>query len=471
MHQQLKKGLIKGFTVVELLIVIVVIGILVGLIIVGYNGVVSGARDKAVLSDMDGVEAQVARYATKNSGQLSAVLSWYSADSPNSNIDFVPTPGNIVDVSANDKDYCIRIFNPSSTKYKTLLDAAKKESSTGACTRLAPSDGAIAANPQVNNGVVTTPAGLSSGYVDATGSAARFSGPYSIDDGPDGNLYITDYGNNRIRKMTPEGVVTTIAGSGTAGYADGSGTAASFRQPIGIAVDSLGNIFIGDSNNHVIRKITPDGTVTTFAGAAGILGNTNGTGSGARFGFLHDLAIDSYDNIYVADQYNRLIRKVTPTGTVTTLAGSGTSTHADGTGVAASFTNPMYLTVDRNGNVFVSDNNRLRKVTSVGVVTTLAGDGTVGYADGTGSAARFSGLYGVDVDYSGNVYAADASNGRIRKVTQAGVVTTFAGNGTLSSIDGTTTSASFRYPYGIVVTPSGAIYNIDNSGHRVRKIE
>lgn len=461
----------QAFTIVELIIVVAVIGILATVSIVGYGAIQANARDKAVLSDIEGVASEVTRYSVKNNGTYGSAIVWYSPSGMNPNINFTPSSGNVIDVSVNSIDYCIRAYNSSSLNYTSLGTAATKESSAGACSRVAPSSEAIAANPQVNGAVVTTLAGSNSGYVDATGTAAKFSGPYDIDDGPDGNLYITDYSNNRIRKITPAGVVTTIAGSGTAGYADGTGVAASFRQPIGIAVDSLNNIFVGDSNNHVVRKITPAGVVTTFAGTPGIYGSTNGTGSGAKFAFLHDLAIDSSDNIYVADQFNRLIRKITPAGVVTTLAGNGVATYADGTSLTASFTSPIFLTVDINNNVYVSDSDRLRKITPAGIVTTLAGDGTAGFANGVGTAARFNGLYGITVDYAGNIYASDSGNVRIRKITPSGAVTTFAGNGIVSSIDGTATGASFHYPYGLVMTPSGTIFVLDNLSSRVRRIQ
>ncbi|MHB8522477.1 MAG: NHL repeat-containing protein, partial [Limisphaerales bacterium] len=214
-------------------------------------------------------------------------------------------------------------------------------------------------------GVVTTLAGLagSSGSADGAGSVARFWGPSGVGLDSAGDVYVADYWNSTIRKVTPEGVVTTLAGGGH-GSADGTGSTAWFYQPAGVAVDSAGNVYVADTWNHTIRKVTPAGVVSTLAGLAGGIGSADGTGSAARFNFPFGVAVDKATNVYVADYGNHTIRKVTPAGVVTTLGGlAGSYGSADGTGGAARFWGPSGVAVDSAGNVYVGDtfNNTIRK--------------------------------------------------------------------------------------------------------------
>jgi hypothetical protein len=321
--------------------------------------------------------------------------------------------------------------------------------------------------------VVTTLAGSgSSGSADGTGTAASFRGPSGVAVDGSGNVYVADDSNHLIRKITPGGVVTTLAGSGSLGSANGTGTAASFRGPSGVAVDGSGNVYVADRSNHLIRKITPGGVVTTLAGS-GSAGSADGTGTAASFSYPEDVAVDGSGNVYVADRSNHLIRKITSAGVVTTLAGSGSEGSTNGTGKAASFYLPSGVAVDGSGNVYVADDSNLliRKITSGGVVTTFAGSsGYAGSADGTGTAASFFSPRGIAVDGSGNVYVADRHNQLIRKITSAGVVTTLAGSGSSGSADGTGTAASFSNPYGVAVDGSGNVYVADSDNHLIRKI-
>ena len=269
------------------------------------------------------------------------------------------------------------------------------------------------------------------GTNDGTGSNARFHTPGGAAVDSAGNAYVADTDNYTIRRVTPSGVVTTLAGlAGSPGSADGTGSSARFLNPGGVAVDSAGNVYVADIGNYTIRKVTPVGTnwvVTTLAGFPGILGNADGTGSAARFYNPYCVAVDSAGNVYVTDEGNDTIREVSPVGThwvVRTLAGlAGSPGTNDGTGSAARFWYPWGVAVDRVGNVYVGDyyNSTIREVTPVGtnwVVTTLAGlAGSPGTNDGTGSAARFLSPSGVAVDSVGNIYVADRWNSRITKGT------------------------------------------------------
>jgi sugar lactone lactonase YvrE len=330
---------------------------------------------------------------------------------------------------------------------------------------------------QANSGVVTTLAGFTvSGSSDGTGSAARFWFPYGAAVDSTGNVYVGDSSNHTIRKITSGGVVTTFAGlAGSNGSTDGTGSAARFYEPLGTAVDSGGNVYVADRYNYIIRKITPGGVVTTLAGLAGSLGSADGTGSAARFFQPRGVAVDSGGNVYVTDVVNRIIRKITSGGVVTTLAGlAGSLGSTDGTGSAARFTVVDGIAVDSGGNVYVADSSRhtIRKITSGGVVTTFAGlDGSNGSTDGTGSAARFKGPTGVAVDSGGNVYVGDSGNYRIRKITPGGVVTTLAGSAYAYN-DGTGSAAGFKFPRGVAVDSTGNIYvaEADFSSHQIRKI-
>ncbi|WP_158237235.1 cadherin domain-containing protein [Aquimarina sp. MAR_2010_214] len=307
------------------------------------------------------------------------------------------------------------------------------------------------------------------GFTNGTGTSAQFSTPIGVDVDSNGNIYVADRNNNVIRKITPAGVVSTFAGS-TFGYADGTGTAAKFHAPYGIAIDANDNIYVGDYINHRIRKITPAGVVTTLAGS-GVVGSADGTGTAAQFNEPYGLDVDSNGNIYVADYGNNRIRKITPAGVVTTLAGSS-SGFADGTGTAAMFKAPHDVAVDNNDNVYVTDgfNHRIRKITPVGVVTTFAGTNQ-GFADGTGTQARFNTPEGITIDNSGNLYVTDRSNHCIRKITSTGVVSILAGSNDFGFVNGTGATARFRQPAGITVNASGVFYVTDESNHSVRKIE
>ena len=322
----------------------------------------------------------------------------------------------------------------------------------------------------------TTLAGTAGAYgaEDGTGSTARFLPPMGVAVDRAGSVYVADTGNHTIRKITSGGVVTTLAGmAGNSGSTDGTGSDARLNYPNGVAVDNAGNVYVADTFNSTIRKIASSGAVTTLAGLAGSVGTADGTGDTARFNNPTGVAVDGAGNIYVADMGNFTIRKITSGGEVTTLAGTpGSQGSADGTGNIARFFAPNGVAVDNAGNVYVADlgNSTVRKITSNGEVTTLAGTaGVTGSTDGTGSSARFNQPNGVAVDSAGNVYVADTGNSITRKITGAGVVTTLAGNASLIGwSDGTGSIAHFNLPSGVAVDSAGNVYVADTSNFTIR---
>ena len=328
------------------------------------------------------------------------------------------------------------------------------------------------------SGVVSTFAGTlsSPGTTDATGSAARFHYPSGVAITSAGAIYVADTDNDTVRAITTAGAVTTIAGlAGRTSSVDGQGAAARFEDPFSAAVDADGVVYIADSAAHVIRRITPDGAVTTWAGSPGSFGSTDGTGSAARFYSPFGVAVDTAGNVYVADSLNSAVRKITAGGVVTTLAGTARSRgSADGTGSAARFDQPFGIAVDANGNVYVSDAtaNAIRKITPAGVVSTFAGlAGTGGSTDGTGTSARFVVPYGVAVDTTGTVFVVDHGNHTIRRITSAGVVTTLAGTaGSAGSTDGSGAAARFKYPSGVAVDRQGNVFVADTDNQVIRQI-
>jgi sugar lactone lactonase YvrE len=310
---------------------------------------------------------------------------------------------------------------------------------------------------------VTTLAGATAGFADGSGAAASFSRPTGVPVDAARNVWVVDNVNNRIRKVTAAGMVTTLAGAAAPGAVDDTGAAASFKLPTGGAVDAAGNVYVADQGNNRIRKITAAGVVTTLAGAAA--GYVDGTGTAASFSDPRAVAVDKAGNVYVADGINQRIRKVTPAGVVTTLAGSGTFAFTDGTGAAASFANPSDVAVDLAGNVYVADrgNHAIRMVTATGIVSTVAGTGSPSFSS-------FDNPTGIAVDLAGNVYVADTSNHRIQRVAASGKVTTLAGLGNDTFADGAGATAGFSYPQGVGVDATGNVYVADTGNARIRKV-
>ncbi len=327
------------------------------------------------------------------------------------------------------------------------------------------------------DGTVSTVAGVAGkvGNVDGAAGVALLKGPGRVLADGAGNVYISD-NNSAIRKLAADGTLSTWAGgTGAAGSADGRGAEARFSFPNGIAVDAQKNLYVADQDNATVRKISAGGVVSTLAGKAGAWGYADGRADTARFSGVGGMAVDANGNAYVTEFYNHTVRKITPAGVVSTLAGAaGQSGYADGSGATARFNGPNNVAVDRQGNVYVTDygNNAIRRITPDGLVSTLAGATQAGSADGAGGAARFNGPNSLALDAAGNLLVTDAVNNTVRKVTPAGMVTTVAGKpGEVGGADGVGAAARFNYPWGIAVDRAGAVYVADSGNNSVRKID
>jgi sugar lactone lactonase YvrE len=307
---------------------------------------------------------------------------------------------------------------------------------------------------------------------DGSGSSASFSGPMGLAVDSTGAVYVADSGNNKIRQFDPaNNSVITITGIGSVGAADGPISTSSFNNPSALALDKLGNMYVADYSNHKIRKISPAGNVTTFAGN-GNSGTSDGVGAQAQFFNPSSIAIDSSGNVFVADSGNNKIRKINSKGFVSTFAGSGAQGSTDGLSTSSSFNGPNGVAVDVSGNVYVADagNNKIRKITPSGVVSTIAGNGLSGISNGTGTSAMFFVPRGIAVDSEGTIYVADTGNNVVRKITSTGVVTTLAGSSTADGADGIGTLASFNNPIGLTLDAMGNLYVADYVNNKIRKI-
>jgi len=324
------------------------------------------------------------------------------------------------------------------------------------------------------DGQVSFLAGSNYGAVDGTGTNAKFAVPQAMAIAPDGNLYVADTDSHTIRKVTPAGVVTTIAGTANMqGSVDAMGAAARFSSPKGIDVSAAGDIFVSDEGSHTIRRIAPDGMVTTLAGMANSPGSADGIGAAARLYGPRGLAFDAAGKLVVASAYGRTVRRIDiATGAVETLAGSGQRGNADASGTAASFSLPTGVAALPGGDVMVTDaEGVVRRITPAGTVTTVAGAWSAyGKVEATGTAARFNYPQQLAQDASGNVYVADSNNFSVRRITPAGVVTTLAGSGNYGVVDGSGASVKFGSISGITVDAAGNVYVADPSTHTIRMI-
>ena len=310
-------------------------------------------------------------------------------------------------------------------------------------------------------------------------TAARLHLPDGVATDSGGGLYIADMNNHRIRRVDPSGTITTIAGTGERGFSGDSGPATSARvnSPDGVATDGAGNIYIADSSNHRIRRVDSSGTITTVAGT-GEFGD-GGPATQAQLIYPDDVAVDGLGNVYIADRNNHRIRKVDSTGTITTIAGTGERGFGGDGGPAtqAQLANPGGVAVDGLGNVYISDslNQRIRKVDPSGIISTIAGTGERGFGGdgGPAAAARLYNPHGVTIDSGGSLYISDWGNHRIRRVDPSGTISTIAGTGErgFGGDGGPATAAQLSYPNGVALDSGGNVYIADISNHRIRKVD
>lgn len=461
----------RGFTIVELLVVIIVIGILVGLTAVSYGAVSRQATEASMKSDLEAARNDIALLKADKKNYPE------TTDAANDGEGLLVSGDNELRYGTGGSSYCVSVSNPD-TPNQFMFDSSVGEIRDGSCGAL-----------------VSTLAGATtySDVHDGTGEDASFGWPTSLAFGPDGALYVGDCGQS-VRRVTLEGVVTTVAGAlpwGETGYVDGPAETARFTCIEAIAVASDGTIYVAD--NHMegfvgIRKIAPDGTVSTLAGSTA--GYADDTGTSAQFGYVGGIVIDDSGDLFVTDAgyiggwpsgtYYGYIRKVTQAGVVTTIAGGPVAGHVDGTGSAARFFSPHGITMDSNGDLFVADSGNyvIRKVTQSGVVTTFAGSGVDGGSDGTGLSAEFGYPTGITIDDNDVMYVADNSPYKIRQVAPDAEVTTVVGGGSYCwfssgvTCNGIGEYAGFSWiENGIAVDGNGDLYVADSDNYKIRRIQ
>ncbi len=302
-------------------------------------------------------------------------------------------------------------------------------------------------------------AGFSGDGDSATG--AELAGPHGVAVDPSGNLYIADTGNSRIRRISASGIITTVAGNSL------------LYRPWGVAIDSAGNLYIADTSNHRVRKMSPAGTITTLAGTTCGFSGDGGPASAAKLCGPSGVAVDGSGNVYVADSDNHRIRKISPNGTISTVAGTGVAGFSGDGGPAANaaLMYPNGIAVDAAGCLFIADTSygRIRKVSGAGIITTVAGGGSSS-ADGVAAtSARLASPWGVAPDSSGVLYIADTSNNRLRKVSITGTIISAVGGGSVG--DGSPAAfAQFGQPKAIARDTMGNLFIADTANHRVRKV-
>jgi serine/threonine-protein kinase len=308
------------------------------------------------------------------------------------------------------------------------------------------------------NNVRTLAGSGAGGSANGAPGSATFSSLSALTVDAFGNVYIADTGNNRIRKVTPTGTVSDFS--------------TGLNQPRGITIDSSGNFYVADTGSNTVKKITAAGVVSLVAGSGGAGGFSEGSGASAKFNAPTGIAVDKNGVLFVTDSGNNRIRQITTAGIVSTFAGNGTAASGDGSGSNATFNNPKGIAFGPNGSLYVADfaGNKIRKISTSAAVTTFAGTGTTGAGDGPGAAAQFNGPSSVAVTATGTVYVADTLGNTVRALSPTGAVTTFAGWATAGAAEGVGVAAQFRGATGVGLDASGALYVADTGNNKVRKI-
>lgn len=423
----------------------------------------------------DGGPATSARISDPRGIAADANGNVFVSDSGNNRIRMITAAGNIVTIAGGSPGFSGDGGPASSAQLALPIDLA-----TDGLGNLFIAERGNYRVRRINaGGIIESVAGTS----DDGGSAlaAQLDFPNAIATDASGNLYIADTDIQRIRKVTPAGVITSVAGSGAAGFGGDGGPAlsAQLNYPAGVAADAAGNIFIADTRNHRVRRVTPAGTIATVAGTgSGGFSGDGGRASAAQLNGPRGVFVDAAGNLFIADTDNQRIRKVTPAGTISTVAGAGTAGFSGDGGAAlvAQLRNPVSVAVDRSGTLYISDsdNNRIRKVSADGLIHTAVGNGTAGFSGDKGPAASAELTYPnqIAVDGLGNLFIADTGNGRIRQVTADGIIQSLAGNGQygFSGDNGPATSAVLALPYGVALDGLNTLLIGDTFNNRVRRL-
>ena len=360
----------------------------------------------------------------------------------------------------------------SSIQGDTILVTIPKAAGSGPITITA--NGIITTGPvfnfQYTSYVITVAGSIPINSMDGIGINAGFEYPTGVALDSMGNVFTSeDSGDPRVRKINSAGVVTTFAGSGQLGFQDGPGKIAEFQSLWGIAVDTFQNVYVSDYWNNRIRKITPTGMVSTLAGN-GSIGHADGLAASATFNLPVGLTADSKGNVFVADNGNKTIRKISNDGMVSTLTNKGFAVISNAQDSFTTFSFMWPITNDLNGNILVSDGTQIYKISASGVLSILAGNGLEGLQNGRSSQAEFKTIVGITVSPTGIIYVSEELNHDIRQITPDGNVSTLAGSGQYGILDGPAATAQFTSPFGLAVDKNGDIYLADYNAGRIRKI-
>lgn len=427
----------------------------------------------------DNAAATAARVNSPQGVAVDTAGNVYIADTSNNRVRKIDTSGTISTVAGNGTGGYLA-DNVSATSTRINAPRGVAVDSLGNIYIADTSNNRIR---KVASGTITTFAGTGTASFSGDGGAATSAtirAPQALTLDSAGNLYIADTTNHRIRKVNTSGTITTIGGSGSAGYSGdgGAATSAKVSSPAGIAVDSSGNVYVGDTGNLRLRKIDTSGNISTAAGTgSATYGGDGGLATNAQFTNPQQIVFDGAGNIYVSDSGTHRVRKIDTSGVVTTIAGTGAAGYSGDSGPATSaqLNTPLGIALDSSGNLYIADgnNNRIRKVDTGGTITTVAGDGTGTYGgdNGPATSAQIFGPFGVAV-YGTDLYITDTGNNRVRKVNASGTITTIAGTGAanFSGDNGLATSATFNTPLGIAINSAGDLFITDYSNGAVRKI-